>query len=806
LRTPFRRVSKSLIAGVAAGALAISGLTVALTASPAAAATTARIGGANRYDTARLAALATFPGGAATAVLATGQNFPDALAASTLAGALGAPILLTPTANVAPETVAALATLHVHTVQIVGGPAAVSPAVIAQLTGLGYSVPTAIAGATRYDTAAAIAAAAATSAPVGTIGGKKTAIVATGENFPDALAAGSASYFAHFPVLLTATAALSSQASAAITTLGITNVLIAGGPAAVSAGVETSLKALAGGALTTTRLAGATRFETAVAWATNDTAPVISGGLGMSAANVILASGLNFPDALVGAEFNWPILLTPGTLPPSVATFLGANAAAITKITALGGTAAVSDAALAAAGAATAPSGGTATLAGASGNNFFTVTFSAPVNTPTSDNFARNNTALAAGGLVNNLGNNTYQVILPGGVILGPGDVVGTNNANPPTALNTTNAVSPATLTIGANAAPTIMATLFFSAGHAVSVQFSKTVNPATVAGNVKVNGTSLGGITNMSVDETTFTWQFAGAVPGGTGAGGVIGGTDVLTVIGGVTGTPPVPAGVADRLPAPATAPLAATASINASSNTVKPAPLAAKTAVTGKTQGTVFIPSGPDIVSITAKKGTGADGANGPLFQVATAAGTAGHAAAITVSTNSGTGVTTFSITWGAGVYADGPSLAAALNASAPFNTLLVANGVGPVDPGDSVIAGAAPLVGGSTSYAVSVAWSKPVVPTGALGNVQDTTGAYHFTTVGGAAAPSAVLPNGEQVGPAQVGQTLADVLIYTAGPSATSQLFQLVPGTTTLTVTGQVQDFAGNNMTSPTTITTS
>jgi putative cell wall-binding protein len=130
LRTSFRGLSKSLIVGVAAGALAISGLAVALTASPAGAVTTNVIGGANRYDTARLAALAQFPGGAANAILATGENFPDGLSASDVAGALGAPLLLTPTASLAPETTSALASLHVHTVQIVGGPAAVSAAVL----------------------------------------------------------------------------------------------------------------------------------------------------------------------------------------------------------------------------------------------------------------------------------------------------------------------------------------------------------------------------------------------------------------------------------------------------------------------------------------------------------------------------------------------------------------------------------------------------------------------------------------------------------------------------------------------------
>ena len=94
-------------------------------------------------------------------MLASGVNFPDGLAAASLAGALGAPLLLTPPAALAPETISALTALKVKTVQIVGGTNAVSSGVISQLTTAGYTVPTAIAGTDRYGTAAAIAAAAA---------------------------------------------------------------------------------------------------------------------------------------------------------------------------------------------------------------------------------------------------------------------------------------------------------------------------------------------------------------------------------------------------------------------------------------------------------------------------------------------------------------------------------------------------------------------------------------------------------------------------------------------------------------------
>ena len=58
-----------------------------------------RIGGVDRYATAAALNDAFFPAGTtATAFLATGLNFPDALSGAALAGAVGAPLYVTPTA------------------------------------------------------------------------------------------------------------------------------------------------------------------------------------------------------------------------------------------------------------------------------------------------------------------------------------------------------------------------------------------------------------------------------------------------------------------------------------------------------------------------------------------------------------------------------------------------------------------------------------------------------------------------------------------------------------------------------------
>jgi len=809
LRTSVKRFSKSLAAGITAGALAVSGLAVAftaITASPAFAATTSRIGGANRYDTARLAALANFPGGSPSAVLASGENFPDGLAAADLAGSLAVPLLLTPAASLAPETVSALATLKVKTVYVVGGTAAVSAAVITQLQGLGYTVPAAIAGADRYATAAAVATASTTFAGIGTLGGKKTAIIASGANFPDALAAGSAAYQAHFPILLTDPNTLSAATSAEITSLGVTNVLIAGGTAAVSTAVETSLKALASGALTTTRLAGADRFATSVAIATFDVNAAVSGGLGMSTANAILASGLNFPDALVASEFKAPVVLDD-PLPASVAAWLAG--AGIGNIIALGGTAAVPDADLTAAGTAGTPTAGTAVISGAvAGGTSFIVTFSAAAQVVNLAGFLLNNAAIPVGAVsvscpapanaaspcISQTGLSTYLVhglLAP----LNPGDII-SFSGTPPT--NTAGLGFTATaVTVAANAAPTVVSTQFYVGGTALAITFSKPVK--FVAGAVTVTGgTGAVALPATTVSADGLTYEFANT-------GAAFNGASTLTVVGGITGA--VPNGVADLSAANAGlgVPMAANYSALASTNNVAPVISLAHLTV-GNPQLLAAVNPGPpqgsasvtlalpatDTMVITAKAGSAADGASDQNFQVAFAAA-AGNTLSVTsavipLGTVGGcvataTSCTRFTVTPPkvAGVYPTAVALAAGLNATAPFNTLFVANATGLVDTSTSIALAAVSLANGWSSYDVAMIFSKQLVPAAAL----QTPANFAFNSGAGAVVIKA--PDGLD--------NVAAPQIVRIGFLTSSANGELTAGTSTVTYTGGAVDFANN-----------
>src|ERR1700690_3080498 len=96
------------------GVAALSAVTASvgllpLTSTPAnaAAVTVTRFAGTNRYNTAQLIAQGAF-GSADPAIVTTGLNFPDALAAAYLAGVQNAPILLTDPNVASPEMLAAL--------------------------------------------------------------------------------------------------------------------------------------------------------------------------------------------------------------------------------------------------------------------------------------------------------------------------------------------------------------------------------------------------------------------------------------------------------------------------------------------------------------------------------------------------------------------------------------------------------------------------------------------------------------------------------------------------------------------------
>jgi hypothetical protein len=121
-----------------------------------------------------------------TVVLATGADFPDAVAVSGYAAANGWPILLATRNWLPTATAELLAELDGVQVLPVGGPAAISDAVLDELHRTGHPIAPRLSGATRYDTSVAVAL-----AHHDQLGGARL-WVASGEDYPDALTAGVA--------------------------------------------------------------------------------------------------------------------------------------------------------------------------------------------------------------------------------------------------------------------------------------------------------------------------------------------------------------------------------------------------------------------------------------------------------------------------------------------------------------------------------------------------------------------------------------------------------------------------------------
>jgi len=286
-----------------------------------------RIGGVDRDATANLISQAMFPAAhsAQVVILARDDVFADALAGSPMAKVFTGPVLLTPSNALSASAQAGIVRVlnPGDTVYILGGTAAISDNVLAIIHQLGF-VTVRIGGTDRYSTAALIAANLSTAETIAKV------YLATGINFPDALAAASAAGSSNGVILLTAGNVMPSVTSTWLAAHSTLPRLAVGSQAAVAAPSATVL-------------AGADRYDTATAVAAASY-PAPSG--------LLLATGLDFPDALAGAAYaaqqGWALLLvSPYSTTVSAAqdAYLQKVAATVLSVVILGGTSAMPDAA-----------------------------------------------------------------------------------------------------------------------------------------------------------------------------------------------------------------------------------------------------------------------------------------------------------------------------------------------------------------------------------------------------------------------------------------------------------------------------
>ena len=248
--------------------------------------------------------------------------YADSLVAGGAQGILDAPLLLTDRDGLHPDVAEELERLRATEVILLGGPDALSPQVERDLTEL--TIPhRRIGGQSRIETAAEVARSVAPSAPAVVLArahpspdGEPT------QGFADALTAGALAAQLQVPLLLTDTRRLSPATADYLAAAGTTDVIVVGGPQAVSATVLGSLRR---NGMAVERVSGADRFDTAVEVAAHRGFATAGAG-----DRVILIDGTH-PDswasAFAAARFSaaerWPIVLSDGdVLPESTAEFL----------------------------------------------------------------------------------------------------------------------------------------------------------------------------------------------------------------------------------------------------------------------------------------------------------------------------------------------------------------------------------------------------------------------------------------------------------------------------------------------------
>ncbi len=188
-----------------------------------------RIWGQNRFGTAAEIARQLPFQGVKTAYVVYGYDFPDALLASPFAATRGMPILLTHTDSLPPETAAVLQSMGITTTRVVGNHGVINDYVLGQLP-----APVRIWGQNRYAAAVAV---------LNYHNFNSSQLhVATGLNFPDSMTGGVLVAKRNSGLLLVSDIVPPEIANYLQSKTSVKELVIFGGPGAVSPAVENQLK------------------------------------------------------------------------------------------------------------------------------------------------------------------------------------------------------------------------------------------------------------------------------------------------------------------------------------------------------------------------------------------------------------------------------------------------------------------------------------------------------------------------------------------------------------------------------------
>lgn len=264
-----------------------------------------RIEGANRYKTSSNISKQFSNDKVNNVIIASGRNFPDALAGSSLSKKLNAPILLVD--KDVKDSLDSIDYIKNHlnvngNVYILGGNASVSENYINYIKSLGYKNIIRLGGKNRFDTNRAI---------INSMNIKKrTPIVITnGYGFADALSVSSAAASKGYPILMSDSKTLPDEIKAKIREIQPSKLYLIGGQGSLSNNIVTEVRNIVPSLnySNITRVWGNSRYDTSLE---------ICKYFNLDSDTAVIANGENFPDALSGsalaAKQNAPIILTNG--------------------------------------------------------------------------------------------------------------------------------------------------------------------------------------------------------------------------------------------------------------------------------------------------------------------------------------------------------------------------------------------------------------------------------------------------------------------------------------------------------------
>lgn len=301
-----------------------------------------RISGTDRYLTAVAVSDEHFSA-SFSVVIATGEDFPDALSASALAGALDAPLLLTRQAFCPTEVLGEIDRLGAENAIVVGGTSTISADAYDDIAAHVSSIQR-LAGDNRYHTAERVGYMVVdimnSSSPAGYTG---EAFIARGDNFPDALAVAPLAFARKAPIVLVQPNALPVESARLLQFAPVKSGAVIGGTSAVSATVKAAVDAqlVTNGGSVTERWGGADRYATATEVAVN---AIENRWLDLDTIGIAL--GLTFPDALGGGvalgHYGSPFILTRSdSIPEATRVFLSEGEYMFGGMQIFGGTTAI---------------------------------------------------------------------------------------------------------------------------------------------------------------------------------------------------------------------------------------------------------------------------------------------------------------------------------------------------------------------------------------------------------------------------------------------------------------------------------